>query len=79
MMTTSGATDRTTSSTNELGEGTVSVDDPIGTAAKSVSSPLTANDGPGATGAPVGASGTVLPTEPVHLIHAIPGLDVRYT
>jgi hypothetical protein len=87
MMTTSGATGKTTSSASELEEGTVPVADPIVTAAmdakdtvadaKSVSLPLTVNEGPGATGTAGATPVTALPPEPVHLTHAIPGLDVR--
>jgi hypothetical protein len=87
MMTSSAITDKASSSTNELEEGTSSVADSTGApemdakdtaaAAKSVSSQLTANDGPGAVATAGRAPLTVLPPQPVHLIHAIPGLDVR--
>jgi hypothetical protein len=87
MMSSSAITDKASSSTNELEEGTSSVANPSGApatdtketaaAAKSVSSPLTANEGSGAVATAGPAPLTVLPPEPVHLIHAIPGLDVR--
>jgi hypothetical protein len=87
-MSSSAITDKASSSANELEEGTSSVADPSGApamdakdttaAAKSVSSPLTANEGPGALATAGRAPLTVLPPQPVHLIHAIPGLDVRH-
>jgi hypothetical protein len=87
MMTSSAITDKGSGSTNELEEEAVSVAAPSGTAAlsagdtttaaRSVSSPLTASEGPGTTGTAVGALVTVLPPEPVHFIHATHGLDVR--
>ncbi len=86
-MTSSAITDKASSSNNELKEETSSVADPSGAAAidakdtaaaaKSVSLPLTANEGPAATGTAGGAPVTVLPPQPVHLIRAVPGLDVR--
>lgn len=87
IMTASPITDKASSSTSELEEWISSVADPSGApemdakdtaaAAKSVSSPPTANEGPGAVATAGPAPLTVLPPEPVHLIHAIPGLDVR--
>jgi hypothetical protein len=85
MVPSSAITDKASSSTNDLEEGTSSVANPSvaaardakDTAAASVSSPLTANQGPGATGTASSAPVTVLPPKPVHLIRAIPGLDVR--
>jgi hypothetical protein len=87
IMNASPVTDKASSSIHELEEGTSSVADPSGApamdakdtaaAAKSVSSPLTANEGPGTIATAGRAPLTVLPPEPVHLIRAIPGLDVR--
>ncbi len=87
MMTPSPITEMGSGSTNEREEEKVSIAAPSGTlalsagdttaAAGSVSSQLTASEGPGKTGATDGASVTVLPPEPVHSIQAIKGLDVR--
>jgi hypothetical protein len=87
MMTSSAITDNGSGSTNELEEETVSVAAPSGTAAlsagdttaaaRSISSQLTASEGPETTGTAGGASVTVLPPQPVHLIHPIHGLEVR--
>jgi hypothetical protein len=86
-MTSPAITDKGSGSTNVLEEETVSVAALSGTAAlsageasapdKSVSSQLTANEGPRTAGTAGGASVTVLPPEPVHYIHAVHGLDVR--
>jgi hypothetical protein len=87
MMTSLTITDKGNGSTNELGEETVSVAAPSGTAAlstgdtaaaaRSVSSQLTASERLATDDTTGGASVTVLPPEPVHFIHAVHGLDVR--
>jgi hypothetical protein len=86
-MTSSAITDKGSGSTNELEEETVSVAAPSYTAAlsagdttaaaRSISSQLTTSEGPRTAGTAHGASVRVLAPEPVHFIHAIPGLDVR--
>ena len=86
-MTSSTITDKGSGSTNQLEEETVSVaalndtaalsaGDTIA-AARSVSSRLTVGEGSKTASTTHGASVTVLAPEPVHFIHAIPGLDVR--
>jgi hypothetical protein len=78
MMSSSAITDKASGSTNELKNETVSAGDTMAVA-RSVSAQLTltASEGSETTGTAERAPVTLLAPEPVHLIHAIPGLYVR--
>ncbi|KAE9375862.1 S-adenosyl-L-methionine-dependent methyltransferase [Stipitochalara longipes BDJ] len=85
-MPSSAMSDKASGSTNELEKEGVSKATPSNTAAlsvgdtaaaaKSLSSQQSVTEEPETTGTAGSGSVTVLPPEPVHFIHAIPGLDV---